>query len=133
MNSKVVFCSNGSEWVEKSFCALRKIFFSIRCHSPGRRWIRFPSCFWACLSSHLSSCFTRSGLPKCWRFHGCSLSPFGVESLFAGFGGNETVDVSPEFDDLAEQVRGFLLPVCHRLLSIGIAGCELFPSIRSYI
>lgn len=50
----------------------------------------------------------------------------GVDSLFAGFSGCEAVDVGSEFDDFAEEVGGFLFPVCHCFLRIGVAGCKLF-------
>lgn len=37
----------------------------------------------------------------------------------------QIVNVGPEFDDFAEQVGGFLFPICHRLVGVGVSGCEL--------
>jgi len=47
-----------------------------------------------------------------------------VDALLARLRGVQAVDVRAELDDLAQEIRRLLLPVCHCALGVGVAGCE---------
>lgn len=44
-----------------------------------------------------------------------------VKFLFGLIRSRQTINVSPEFDDFAEQVIGFALPVGHGFVVVGVA------------
>jgi hypothetical protein len=54
-----------------------------------------------------------------------SRSSLSINAPFAGFCRLQAIDIRPELHDFAEQVRGFLLPVRHCFLSIGVAWSKL--------
>jgi hypothetical protein len=48
-----------------------------------------------------------------------------IDFVFVGLRGVERVDVGPEFDDLAEEIRRFAFPIRHGFLSVGVSWGKL--------